>query len=489
MLLLMKVLRPVLVLAVGCCVVPAAAQSMLTPDHVDDSAIDPSNVAAVFRPHMEQFIVDGEESDVSFSLFVGGFTSPLDGELVIYFGDPTVPTLSSVGTVAISIRQAFLMATTWEPETTMLDEPELFYLDSAHSSTGFYNYRTGKIAFTLYLVDDDGNLPVLMPLRFEGRLRAGMLSVSGNNGHIPDGSVEMNIEARRVKPFADIRFSTEVGFTPQDNPSGEPASDGDLISEHKCIMLRNRDLIANLGLMPIAFDMGLDAVTLTAYRPIFFSTERGAWSETLGPIGHGDLLSITGDIVRTNAELIAAFIPGLGPIGDYGLDAVHVPTHLYPSVSSADCGGILFSVEQDFYSYALGRAVHHGDLLSERGCVVRTNQQLLAQFRPYYDPDISETCPDIGLDAVYMTRRGEVWFSVEESFYSGVYGWINDGAVLSERGYIVRDNLELLFEECAPLEDLGNFGLDALDRIVPLLSAVSPAEITAEMSPGDPILV
>ncbi len=277
---------------------------------------------------------------------------------------------------------------------------------------------------------------------------------------------------------AAFRFSTEIGFTEGSPPHFPPRSDGDLLSTRGCLVLTNNELTANLGIMPVVPDLGLDAATSTFRRPVLFSLEQSVFSETLGRIGHGDLLATDGRIVRTNHQLLEAFDPwgpcpcisvdgdcdcdctfASCPCGccDVGLDAAHVEI-----VSSAD-RRILFSVEHRFWSEALGQWVSHGDLLSDTGAVFRTNQQLMANFHALCPdcPDADCEC-DFGLDAVYLTRWGTVWFSVEQGFYDVRLGWISDGALLSENGWVVRRNLQLL-HSCAPLEDLANFGLDAVD--------------------------
>jgi hypothetical protein len=257
--------------------------------------------------------------------------------------------------------------------------------------------------------------------------------------------------------------------------------------------------------MPVVPDLGLDAATLTIYRPVMFSLESSVWSETLGQLGHGDLLSITGQIVRTNAELIFPFGPS-STAGDVGLDAVHIPVGPFPITTAAACCDcwLLFSVEDRFYSGALNRWIGHGDLLCSCGYILRTNWQLLANFNPIAVPCLTpDDCPqfgpcgtneepvfadlvpctsstpdayciDFGLDAVTVTRRGDIWFSIETGFWDANLGWISDGDVLSDRGYVVRRNRRLV-DVCDPLVYCANFGLDSLDRWVGLPPSFSAA--------------
>jgi hypothetical protein len=106
-------------------------------------------------------------------------------------------------------------------------------------------------------------------------------------------------------------------------------------------------------------------------------------------------------------------------------------------------------------STGLKLTLHQGDLLSSTGAVKRSNHQLLTNFQP------ADATNDFGLDALYVWPTGEIWFSTETGFQDQVFGVILPGDLLSDRGYIVFRNLELL-EAFAPLEDLADFGLDAL---------------------------
>jgi hypothetical protein len=94
-------------------------------------------------------------------------------------------------------------------------------------------------------------------------------------------------------------------------------------------------------------------------------------------------------------------------------------------------------------------------LLCSTGQVWRSNQQLQAKFHP------AEPTNDYGLDAVYVWPQGEIWFSTEAGFQDLALGAILPGDLLSDWGYVVFRNLELL-GAFAPLEDLADFGLDAL---------------------------
>jgi hypothetical protein len=116
---------------------------------------------------------------------------------------------------------------------------------------------------------------------------------------------------------------------------------------------------------------------------------------------------------------------------------------------------IAFSIERDFFSEVLGRTIRRGDLVSSRGVVLKTNEQLIARFNPA-DPK-----KDYGLDALWVWPSGEIWFSTEDGFYGQHFEFYAPGDLLSDQGYVAFRNLELL-GGFAPLEDLGDFGLDAL---------------------------
>ena len=78
---------------------------------------------------------------------------------------------------------------------------------------------------------------------------------------------------------------------------------------------------------PALPDYGLDALHRpTSNDNIWFSIEQTFWDELLGTwVSHGDLLSDSGSIVKTNAELLAGFFGGADQVTrDYGLDAVWV---------------------------------------------------------------------------------------------------------------------------------------------------------------------
>jgi hypothetical protein len=115
----------------------------------------------------------------------------------------------------------------------------------------------------------------------------------------------------------------------------------------------------------------------------------------------------------------------------------------------------LFSVVTDAFSERLGTVVGHGSLLTGKGEILRTNASLLARFQP---PAGNR---DYGLDALWIWPHGEVWFSISEGFQDARLGHIGPGDLLSDHGYVIYRNLDLM-QPFQPIEDLADFGLDAL---------------------------
>jgi len=126
-------------------------------------------------------------------------------------------------------------------------------------------------------------------------------------------------------------------------------------------------------------------------------------------------------------------------------------------------GEIYFSITTNLVSPQIGM-LFRGDILSDQGRLVKSHQQLLSRFHP------SVIDHDYGLDALYVWPGGEIWFSTEEGFTDTQLGPIQPGDLLSDQGFVVFLNLELT-SAFAPVEDLSDFGLDALyivtDAILP----------------------
>jgi hypothetical protein len=188
----------------------------------------------------------------------------------------------------------------------------------------------------------------------------------------------------------------------------------------------------------------LDALDVGPGGEVFFSLSGDATSTSLGELHHGDLLSDRGRLLKTNRELLAEFQLPAGT-GDVGLDAVQV----------MDDGEILFSITTPVVSTKLGATLLRGDLLSDRRQRVKTGKELLANFQP------GDRSKDYGLDAFYIWPGGEIWFSTEVGFQDAALGPIRAGDLLSTHGRILINNLDLV-SAFQPLEELADFGLDAL---------------------------
>lgn len=242
-------------------------------------------------------------------------------------------------------------------------------------------------------------------------------------------------------PVREIWFSTARGFTSTNQSNTIKLSDGDLISNQGRVVKSNLDLVGRLGVMPIVSDLGLDAVFVKGKGEILFSIPIDVFSETLGWIHHGDLLSNRGYIVKRNQELLALFNPASS--ADAGLDAVQFMPN----------GEILFSIQSNLVAKS-GVTLSRGDILSDSGRIFMTHQQLLVNFQP------DTTNHDFGLDALFIMPSGEVWFSVEEGFTDHRIGAVQAGDLLSSLGYRVFSNQDLL-ARFAPAQP-SDYGLDAL---------------------------
>jgi len=267
-------------------------------------------------------------------------------------------------------------------------------------------------------------------------------------------------------PMREIWFSTAGGFTSSkwQSPTNR-ISPGDLISDSGRIVRSNAQLLGKVGIMPGLPDLGIDAVDILPGGEVLFSLNGAVFSETLGPLQHGDLLSDRGSIFRRNEELLAAFAPQPASI-DYGLDAAQVMTN----------GTIYFSITTNVPTSKVGM-LFHGDIISNEGTRMRSNQQLLSRFRP----PVADH--DYGLDAFYVWPSGEIWFSTEEGFNDTLFGQILAGDVLSDQGFVVYHNLELV-SAFAPMEDAAEFGLDALYIVTDTVSPAPAPKISSVIGPG-----
>ena len=221
---------------------------------------------------------------------------------------------------------------------------------------------------------------------------------------------------------------------------------------------------------------------------IMFSTEMPFTSGALGNkrITDGDLLSVTGQVIRTNKQLLSCFnsISTQEEEG-YGLDAVIGPPLPYnKSITSYYKKHIWFSLNEDYPISSAANVLDDGDLLSDQGFIVRRNGTLVSPFNPM--PPI----PLVGLDAASLNWIGPILeyeevaldnfnnvddifpvvnarrvllFSFEESFFSESLGvQINHGDLLAENGIIYRTNAQLMANFTPEAYPLDGFGLDAV---------------------------
>lgn len=290
---------------------------------------------------------------------------------------------------------------------------------------------------------------------------------------VPDG--EMGMYALYIVAThwpGVLQFSTEVNFTSGMKSIGK-VSNGDLLNTAGRVVRRNQDLTRRLGIMPMVPDLGLDAVMQAAANAVGDPTGVGSNVDIL-PCEKW--FSIEEDVF---SETLGKLHEG-DLLGDRGRIIRRYTDLLDPFGSmpptpdaglDAVCvnaaGVILFSTEQSFFSEKLGKSIQHSDILSEKGEVYRTIKDLMENFTPV-DPIPRE----FGLDAVIVrptTHRAmnpEIWFSTEEGFTDKNLGAISDGDLLSTTGRIVMKNLHLL-RQFRPLEKLGNFGLDAAEFVAP----------------------
>ena len=148
------------------------------------------------------------------------------------------------------------------------------------------------------------------------------------------------------------------------------------------------------------------------------------------------------------------------------------------AVHVLDTGEILFSIQSNVFSELLSVTLHRGDLLSSTGTIMRRNQQLLGRFQP------TNATNDYGLDAVYVWSSGEIWFSTEDGFQDKTLGPISGGDLLSDQGYIVFRHSELL-EAFAPTNAPPDIGLDALYVVTDATAAASSPHLDIAVKPAN----
>jgi hypothetical protein len=270
-------------------------------------------------------------------------------------------------------------------------------------------------------------------------------------------------------PLREIWFSTSQVFKAGIwNSPTNLVSAGDLISSVGRVVKRNQELTRNLGIMPPVPDLGLKDLDVLPGGEIAFSIETAAWSETLSAqLNPGDLLSDRGRLLCTNQQLIATFLPPPPLPSDVGLSALQVMGD----------GEIFFSVQTKFFSGKLGRVVEPGDLLTDLGTVVKANADLLRRFNP------TNNC---GLNSIYIWPSGEVWFSTQDGFFDSNSNYYAPGDLLSDQGYVVYRNSELL-ATFQPAGGIADFGLDALFVVTDVTPAVPVVKLGLPQLTNQPL--
>jgi hypothetical protein len=248
------------------------------------------------------------------------------------------------------------------------------------------------------------------------------LTLKQTNG-TPASTITLTIAAA---PLREIWFSTAVNYlrTVVVNDTQIPVvvSAGDLFAADRVVVSRYQ-------FPPHSEFINLDAVDILAGGEIAFSIN-----------GSGDFAIASSGAITHWQNFMPLIAPGL--TSDPGLDALHLE----------GSNKIYFSTKQDLNGGAIG----HGDILladanARTGGVFRKNADLLALFHP-------SVVQDYGLDALYIWPNGEIWFSTATGFTDNELGAISDGDLLSDAGYIVYRNADIVgFDDPA-----ANVGLDAL---------------------------
>ncbi len=263
-------------------------------------------------------------------------------------------------------------------------------------------------------------------------------------------------------PVRDLWFSTDLPFTSVTPVSWQVMSAGDIVSVDGHVVKKGGGLLQSVGLVsPGGGDSGANVFGIAPGGGILFSLTGNAENGTLGQVQAGDILTYQGAVFQHNQDLMGAFVLPEVPPTDHGLDGLQI----------LDNGEFLYSITNDTWSVALNIPVRRGDLLSSRGQIARSNESLLSLFHPTNAPS------DLGLKAFYVWPGGEVWFSVEQDFGDASLGQIQSGDLLSDQGFIVYRNQELLaaFTTANTTE---NFGLRGIHVVTDVAAPAPQPSIT-----------
>jgi len=268
-------------------------------------------------------------------------------------------------------------------------------------------------------------------------------------------------------PIRELWFSTAHGFA-AGLPDPAPVRRGavEVLAQSGSVVLSGPTIAASLGLSSLE-GLDLDALEVGAGGEPMVSFTKDVGSAPLGGIASGDLVGIPARRVR-NYTGFSGVLGAQPPVADLGLDAVQ----------RRPDGTWWFSIRQPVFSETLGELLGRGDVLSTTGKRIRSNADLLRAFGP------KESAKDYGLDALFVWPSGEIWFSTEDSFVLKDGSIIGDGDLLSDRGEVVWRNRELL-GRFSPLEDLADFGLDALVVVTDaVVSTGEPPRVAVRWTPS-----
>lgn len=284
------------------------------------------------------------------------------------------------------------------------------------------------------------------------------LSLEQTNGTITQQyHLELNLA-----PFQEIWFSCVQGFEAGIwNAPTNAVSDGDLLCATGRVVKRNSSLASRLGVMPPTPELGLKDFDIMPGGEIAFSIEKDVFSESLGQLNHGDVLTDKGVLFKSYQALLSRFEPQDVPPGALGLDALKLS-------AGAD---IWFSVQTNFQSKTLNRLVGAGDILSATsGTIFKSNAELLAALGPV------KGTGDVGLRAFFYWPSGETWFVPENKFSSTNGVSYGAGDLLSDQGYVVFRASELV-SAFAPKPGVQDPEADAVYVVTDVASSQPPPRL------------
>jgi hypothetical protein len=193
---------------------------------------------------------------------------------------------------------------------------------------------------------------------------------------IPEGDV--GLDAVDVGPRGEIFFSTTANVESAVNGT---ITHSDIVTSEGRLYLQGSQLLSAFDVDDA--DAGLDALHLAANDEIYFSITKDIPRAGASTLHRGDILSNTGRIVRTEANL---YLRWNLPAGfSAGVDAIYV----WPN------GEIWFSPGNAFTNTA-GISVSAGDIISDQGYIAYRNAALVNAFAP------TEQNADFGLDALVI---------------------------------------------------------------------------------------